>query len=513
MSSADGVYGRMWRCRILDWAVLCVCLGLSGAAFAGKRVALVIGNGAYIETPPLGNPKNDASDMTAALKRLEFEVLDGIDLDKRGMERLIREFDKQLAGAEIALFFYAGHGMQVSGQNYLVPTDARLKAEGDIDFESLPLSLVLTRMEREAGTSLVLLDACRDNPLARNLARTMGTRAANVRPGLAEVRTGVGTLIGFSTQPGNVALDGRGRNSPYTTALLRQIETPGRDVMSTLAAVTGEVVKATSGTQVPWQHASLTGPVVLKAAPESVPMPSVAPALPPASAPTPTQSAAAEAWLLTKDTSDVATLEAYIRRYGDTYYGDLAKARLENVKALAERQRLALNEQKKQDEERKKRAEEAPSASVKRPRGPKVAQSSDENIGPTPSPSPTPSPTLTPGNVSAFPAWTLELFNVDDQMVAEMNGTVIATVGFQQFTTVALNKYFVANKDNRLRLRLTNNSGGWTYGFRIKVDDSVAVTAQGNRAEMSCGQIGVKGCKNNDGTKGVVFTKGYIWHY
>jgi hypothetical protein len=489
-------------------------LSLSGTAFAGKRVALVIGNGAYIETPPLGNPKNDASDMTVALKRLEFEVLDGIDLDKRGMERLIREFDKQLAGAEIALFFYAGHGMQVSGQNYLVPTDARLKAEGDIDFESLPLSLVLTRMEREAGTSLVLLDACRDNPLARNLARTMGTRAANVRPGLAEVRTGVGTLIGFSTQPGNVALDGRGRNSPYTTALLRQIETPGRDVMSTLAAVTGEVVKATSGTQVPWQHASLTGPVVLKATPESVPVPSVAPTLPPASAPTPTQSAAAEAWLLTKDTSDVATLEAYIRRYGDTYYGDLAKARLENLKkALVEQQRLALNEQKKQDEERKKRAEEAPSAAVKRPRGPKVAQSSDENIGPTPSPSPTPSPTPTPGNVSAFPAWTLELFNVDDQMVVEMNGTVIATVGFQQFTTVSLNKYFVANKDNRLRLRLTNNSGGWTYGFRIKVDDSVAVTAQGNRAEMSCGQIGVKGCNNNDGTKGVVFTKGYIWHY
>src|SRR4029077_1347353 len=111
--------------------------------------------------------------------------------------------------------------------------------------------------------------------------------------------------------------------------------------------------------------------------------------------------------------------------YGDTYYGDLAKARLENVKALAEQQRLSLDEQKKQDEERKKRAEEAPSASVKRPRGLKVAQSSDENIGPTPSPSPTPGPTLTPGNVSVFPAWTLELFNVDDQMVAEMNGTVI----------------------------------------------------------------------------------------
>lgn len=301
----------------------------------GRRVALVIGNSAYKETAPLINTRNDAADVSAALKRLQFDVLDGVDLDKRAMERLIRQFDQKLAGADVALFFYAGHGIQVSGQNHLVPIDARLSAEGDLDFESLPLNLILRRMEREAKTSLILLDACRDNPLARNLSRTMGTRSANVGQGLAEVKTGVGTLISFSTQPGNVALDGDGRNSPYTGALLKQIESPGLDVLSMLAAVRGEVVRTTAGRQVPWEHTSLLGPLVLAAAPAaaaSVPaaamqlsQPSV-PAAPPS--PASRSSEAAEAWPLVKDSSSSAALEAFVRRFGDTFYGDLAKARL-----------------------------------------------------------------------------------------------------------------------------------------------------------------------------------------
>ena len=197
-------------------ALLLACIALllfPSREAEARRVALVIGNGAYKDTAALTNTRNDATDVSAALKRLRFEVLEGLDLDKRAMERLIRQFDQKLSGAEIALFFYAGHGIQVAGQNHLVPVDARLAAEGDIDFESLPLDLILRRMEREAKTSVVLLDACRDNPLARNLARTMGTRSANIGQGLAEVKTGIGTLISFSTQPGNVALDGQGRNS------------------------------------------------------------------------------------------------------------------------------------------------------------------------------------------------------------------------------------------------------------------------------------------------------------
>lgn len=308
-----------------------VMLLLPSAANAEQgRIALVIGNGSYKETAALKNTKNDAAEISAALRRLNFDVLYGVDLDKRAMERLIRQFDQKLTGTEIALFFYAGHGIQASGQNFLVPVDARLTAEGDLDFESLPLNLILRRMEREAKTSLILLDACRDNPLARNLARRMGTRSSIIGQGLAEVKTGVGTLISFSTQPGNVALDGDGRNSPYTTALLKHMESPGRDVLSILAAVRGDVVQATSGRQVPWEHTSLLGPLVLRK-----PLSSQTPPPPQSSQPNPVapsapsrNSEAAEAWQATKDSTNLNALEAFIRRYGDSFYGDLARARL-----------------------------------------------------------------------------------------------------------------------------------------------------------------------------------------
>ncbi|RPI42000.1 MAG: hypothetical protein EHM67_07360, partial [Hyphomicrobiaceae bacterium] len=199
------------RCWLAVWAGLMV-MAAAPAALAEKRVALVLGNAAYQNTTPLTSPTHDAADLAAVLSRLGFDVVEGSDLDKRAMERLIRQFGVKLAGADVALFFYAGHGLQVGGQNYLVPTDAKLASEGDVDFEGLALALVMRQMEREAKTSLVLLDACRDNPLARNLARSTGsTRSSQVGQGLAEVRTGVGTLIAFSTQPGYVALDGAGR--------------------------------------------------------------------------------------------------------------------------------------------------------------------------------------------------------------------------------------------------------------------------------------------------------------
>ena len=174
-------------------------VSISPEVRAEKRVALVIGNATYQNTSELKNSKNDAIDMAAMLTRLGFEVTEGIDLDKRSMERAIRQFGAKLNRADVALFFFAGHGLQVGGQNYLVPIDARLSSEGDVDFEGLPLALIQKQMEREATTSIVLLDACRDNPLARNLAQFMGTRSAQVGQGLAEVKVGVGTLVGFST--------------------------------------------------------------------------------------------------------------------------------------------------------------------------------------------------------------------------------------------------------------------------------------------------------------------------
>jgi hypothetical protein len=302
-------------------ALLCAlaALAMPAAAKAEKRVALVIGNAAYQNTTPLTNPSNDAADVAALLRRLEFEVVEGRDLDKRSMERLIRTFGTKLAGADVALFYYAGHGLQVGGQNFMVPTDARLSAEGDVDFESLPLNLVIKQMEREAKTSLILLDACRDNPLARNLARTMGTRSAQVGQGLAEVRTGVGTLIAFSTQPGYVALDGTGRNSPYTEAWLKYAEMPGKDIGAVLVDVRNDVLKATNGRQVPWEHTSLTGQVYLR---------SITPAPTDAGAPTArTYDKELEVafWNSVKDSKSPTVVEAYLERYPNGTFAGLAR--------------------------------------------------------------------------------------------------------------------------------------------------------------------------------------------
>jgi uncharacterized caspase-like protein len=229
-------------------------------AAAEKRVALVIGNSAYAQAGPLANPANDAAEMAKALTKFGFEVILGINLDRRAFDEKIRGFSRALANADTAVLFYAGHGLQVSGRNYLIPVDAELKSERDLDFETVSLDFVLRQMEvdREGKTNVIFLDSCRDNPLARNLARSMGTRSANVGKGLAEVQTGVGTFIAFSTQPGNVALDGEGPNSPFTSAFARRVQEPGRNLTAIMIDVRKDVLAATGGRQVPWDHSALT---------------------------------------------------------------------------------------------------------------------------------------------------------------------------------------------------------------------------------------------------------------
>ncbi len=231
------------------------------SAFAEKRVALVVGNSAYVHTTPLSNPLNDARDMTEALKATGFEVVEAIDADKLKLDGALRSFTDKLADADVALFFYAGHGLQVGAQNYLVPIDAKLERERDLEFEAVKLDFVLRQMEidREGKTSIVILDACRDNPLTRNLARSMGTRSAGIGRGLAAASTGLGTFIAYSTQPGNVALDGKGRNSPFTAALAKHVRVKGRNLPATMIEVRKDVLAATGGKQVPWDHSALTG--------------------------------------------------------------------------------------------------------------------------------------------------------------------------------------------------------------------------------------------------------------
>lgn len=242
-------------------AILLASLFYCLPAAAEKRVALVVGNSAYVHATPLTNPANDASDMAEALKRVGFEVILGLDVDRRTFDGKLRDFARALDGADVALLFYAGHGLQIAGQNYLVPIDAALAGERDLDFEAVNVDFIVKQMEidRASKTNIVFLDACRDNPLARNLARSMGTRSAGIGRGLAQVQTGVGTFIAYSTQPGNVALDGAGRNSPFAAALTRRISEPGRNLTSVMIDVRKDVLTATAGKQVPWDHSALTG--------------------------------------------------------------------------------------------------------------------------------------------------------------------------------------------------------------------------------------------------------------
>lgn len=238
-------------------------LTLHGAA-AEKRVALVIGNSAYQHTAPLRNPSNDASDMAAKLRELGFDVIDGIDLTKAEMENRIRAFADKLAGSDVGLFYYAGHGLAVDGKNFLAPIDASLKSDADVDFETVELNLVLKQMERSSRLSLVFLDACRNNPLATNLATS--SRSLAVARGLARVEKAVGMMIAFATRPEDVALDGEGRNSPFTGALLRHIGDEGTSVNDVMIAVRNDVLKTTDGKQVPWENSSLTGQFFFKPA-------------------------------------------------------------------------------------------------------------------------------------------------------------------------------------------------------------------------------------------------------
>ncbi len=295
------------------------------AATQQKRVGLVIGNSAYRYTRRLDNPRNDATDVGAGLKRLGFQVIEGFDLDKAGLDEKIREFTAHLRGASVGVFFYAGHGLHVAGQNYLVPVDAQLAGAPALDRELVRLDLVHRTMEREASTNILFFDACRDGPLPDTLARAMGARSAEIGRGLATVQGGAGTLISFSTQPGTIALDGKGRNSPYSAALARQLAASHEDLGAMLIAIRNDVMKETDGKQVPWEHSALTGRFYFNPAAVETASPRI-PAAPPAA------REAFEAWSLAMDTTNLTVLKAFIARYGDTFYAELARARMAELR-------------------------------------------------------------------------------------------------------------------------------------------------------------------------------------
>ncbi|QFS99426.1 Caspase domain protein [Labrenzia sp. THAF191b] len=309
-------------------ACLLLLVFAASAAHAERRVALVIGNSGYANVAELKNPYNDAKGMSDKLTDLGFDVVTGLDLSLRDMRQTVREFIKKLDNADLALFFYAGHGIQVNGENYLVPVDAELSTHLDLDFEALPANLVLNAMEQSTKVNLVFLDACRNNPFTENLARSMGTRSSAVGRGLAKIGSGVGSLVSFATQPGNVALDGDGENSPFTTALIKHLGTPGQDITRDLVMVRRDVLEATKGQQVPWDNSSLTGEVILKQLEMVQPVEPEKPAINP--------QIELAYWDSIKSGESIAYFETYLTRYPEGQFADIAKIRIDELKSRSE---------------------------------------------------------------------------------------------------------------------------------------------------------------------------------
>jgi hypothetical protein len=235
------------------------------AGSTGIRVALVIGNGAYVNADALRNPANDAHAVANVLRQIGFEVVEGVDLNRTGLEDKLHEFVHRALRARIALLFYSGHGMQVDGKNYLVPIDAKLAEPTDLQFETVEIDRTLDALADPGRTNLVFLDACRDNPLARSFMRHLPqTRSMAVPSGLAAYSAvGTGTLIAYATAPGQTALDGQGANSPFTTSLLRELRVPGLEIRQMLTRVRADVATATGNRQIPWDNSSLMGDVYL----------------------------------------------------------------------------------------------------------------------------------------------------------------------------------------------------------------------------------------------------------
>jgi len=306
------------------------------AALGDSRVALVIGNAAYRNASALANPRNDAEAVAAELERVGFKVVKGIDLDQVGMRAVIRDFDAALANADVGLFYYAGHGLQVDGHNYLVPVDAELKREVDLNLEATDLNVVLQLLQRSVPTSLVFLDACRDNPFAQTLARSMGpTRSISVGRGLALVESAVGSFIAYATQPENVALDGDGADSPFAAALLKHIETPGLSIADLMIRVRNDVIAATHGKQVPWDHSSLTGSFYFVAQPSVAGTSSGAPAPDNGAVSAPSGGSTAVEiafWDSVKDSNDPAQVQAYLQSYPHGSFAAIARIRLEHLR-------------------------------------------------------------------------------------------------------------------------------------------------------------------------------------
>jgi len=309
-------------------------LFLSGFANAAKRVALVIGNSNYEHVAALVNPKNDADDITISLENVGFTVTKTKDLDYRNMRIALRKFSLSTLGADIALIYYAGHGIEVNRQNYLIPTDAQLKNDTDVSFEAMPLDLLSQAVSGAKSLRLILLDACRDNPFAKTMTRNISTRS--IGRGLARIEPAVGTLVSYAAKEGTVAADGDGRNSPYSKALIKHLKEPGLEVQFLFRKVRDSVIEATNGQQEPFTYGSLPGKRIflLEAEPVATPKPIVQPPVISA-VQVPDNSVELAFWNTIKDQKNEAYFQAYLDQYPTGFFIAVARIKIQQIKILA----------------------------------------------------------------------------------------------------------------------------------------------------------------------------------
>jgi len=314
---------------------------VAGPAFAGKRVALVLANSAYQHAPSLTNPVNDGSVMAKTLKDAGFDIVDSRhDLTALDTRRVLREFADATRDADIAVVYYAGHGIEVDGSNYLIPVDARLERDTDVYDEALSLDRILVAVEPAKQLRLVILDACRDNPFGKTMKRTIASRG--IGRGLAQVEpTSTNTLIAYSAKAGFTAQDGDGANSPFTVALSKHLTTPGLDIRRAFGFVRDEVLKSTGNKQEPFVYGSLGG--------EDVPLVPVkvvaaAPAAPMANP----QADIRRDYELALQVGNKAAWDAFLAQHPDGFYASLARLQLEKIGA--EQAHVAATEKARQAE-------------------------------------------------------------------------------------------------------------------------------------------------------------------
>jgi Caspase domain len=295
-------------------------------AFADNRVALVIGNGAYARVPHLANPVHDAEDVAAALRRSGFEIIVATDLDKAGMDEVMIKFARAARTADVAMFYYTGHALQFGGINYLVPVDAQLSDEADLH-RMVRVDDVIADMQPAKNLRILVLDSCRDNPLAEQMKRSIGsTRSASIGRGLAKIDSPEGMIIAYATQPGRTAEDGDGRNSPFTTSFLKNIEAR-EEIGIIFRRISGDVYQTTHQMQLPEVSLSLTGEFYLNGKLQITAMPATT------AAPVDPCAAASDHWKSTEAINTKAAFEDHLARFPNCPFASLARAKMVSLTA------------------------------------------------------------------------------------------------------------------------------------------------------------------------------------